>query len=147
MGNSKSEYIVRVTDAQDPRFLKQDCGGSLDVTDCPSFALLLDYDSAVAWVKRLHAKGHPRAVVCDTRGYLMTFDRLQARDRAAATAVDDLPRSWSDYDRIPAAEMRRRRKVDSAFADAVDRIEATPRTASRPQQTTWSDQERGIGKR
>jgi hypothetical protein len=144
MGNSTADCIVRVTGPEDSRFLKSDCGQALECTDTPSYALFVTYEQAAAWVARLRKKGYPRAVVCDTRGYLMTFERLQARQRAEAEATDDLPRSWADYLKIPVAEVRRRYKVDSAFADAVDQIEESPRPAPKPKQNDvqWPERAR-----
>jgi len=116
--------LVRVNPGH---FLKSDCGGALEVTDTPSFAEFFTYAAATAWVARLRRKGYPQAVICNAAGELLTYERLQERQRSAPTGeVSNLPTNWKEYNDIPIEEARRRYKVDSAFADAVDAILATP---------------------
>jgi hypothetical protein len=119
--------LVRVNPG---KFLKSDCGAALEVTDTPSFAEFFAYGQAAAWVARLRRKGYPQAVITDAAGELLTYERLKAR-RANAENVDStIPRSWVEYNAIPVEEARRRYKVDSAFADAVDAILAIPEPAA-----------------
>jgi hypothetical protein len=112
-------------------FLKGDAGAALDVTDTPSYGLLLDYDSAVRWVARLRKKGFPEALVTDAAGDLMTIDRIKMI-RAAEKVDPTIPRSWEEFDRIPAGELTRRYRTESAFADAIDALEKTPRAPRKP---------------
>lgn len=121
MGNDNL-CLVRVNET---RFLKANCGQALECTDTPSFAEFFSYDQAVAWVSRLRKKGYPRAVICDTAGELMTYERLKARRDNAEPVDATIPRTWEAYNAIPSEVARRRYKVDSAFANAVDEILAT----------------------
>jgi hypothetical protein len=114
--------LVRVTP---DRFLKADCGDVLECTDTPSFGEFFSYEKAAAWVARLRKKGYPRAVITDAAGELMTYERLKARRDNAEPVDATIPRTWEAYNAIPSEVARRRYKVDSAFANAVDEILAT----------------------
>jgi len=118
------KFTVRV---DRDRFFRGFDGQYVDVTDTPSYAQIMTYEAAASWAARLRKKGFPQALVAGTDGQVMTYERLQQTRQSIREEVSNLPTSYADLDKMTAAEVHSRYKIDAVFAQRVDEIESTPR--------------------
>jgi hypothetical protein len=100
-------------------FLSEVDGRTVTGTAIPSAAFHTTYPPADRLCSRLRATGYPLAHVTDIAGVAITADRLE-REIDKPT----LPVSLAELDKIPAAEVRRRRKKEPDFAARVSELYA-----------------------
>jgi hypothetical protein len=86
-------------------------------TAIPSAGFHTTYPAADKPSSNLCASGYPAAHVTDVYGVAITTDRLERESLDKPTPP--LPMSLAELDRIPAAELQRRRKKEPHFSARV----------------------------
>jgi hypothetical protein len=108
------DFLVRLS--PDGYFLAEISGKQLRGTAIPSAALHLDYLGADRISNNLRHCGWPQVFVTDITGVPVTADMLR---QTPAPAKPSLPTTLAELDKIPSAELKRRRKTEPQFAARV----------------------------
>ena len=108
------DFLVRLS--PDGYFLAEISGKQLRGTSVPSAALHLDYLAADRIANQLRHCGWPQVFVTDITGVPVTAGMLQ---QIPVTVKSSLPTTLTELDKIPSAQVKRRRKAEPEFAARV----------------------------
>jgi hypothetical protein len=110
----KLEFLIRLTPDY---FLASIDGHQITGTPVLSAAFHADYRAADRICAGLRPRGYPSAHVTDALGTPITRDMLLAVQTTSAKST--LPKTLAELDRIPMAEIKKRRKAEPEFVARV----------------------------
>ncbi len=116
------EFLIRVDDRG--YFLANVSGRTVTGSLIMSAAAHSNYLDADRICLRLRVHGYPQAIVTNQTGHPVTAEMLDASGSGSAPE-NDLAKSTVDVDKIPAAKLKRKMKVDPIFRERVYAIWGT----------------------